>query len=341
MNRGGRTIREFDQEADRIGTSALRASNAGCGNRRAGEEAGQIEEVAPLADDASRAYAAVLGPVITGDRTGVHGDDDGLGGVDRLEQGLHPDHVRREAPVEADHEARWTRQGRVQRLDAIDLGCGDGERLFDEDVPAGFDCPPDQPGVGIVTGCDDDSVDGRIGEDAVEIGGGAIETELPSGMRAREAAGGGDSREPCTGIAKCGDQDFGGIAAGADERDGGLGACCMAAAGCRRYVDRAGESLGRGLGGIIQHDPEVGLIGEEEFVSARGVGNREAVADEGRDFQRAGREHIEDGFEVALRGPADEGIRVVLAGFVGRIVAARAVRAGDLETQFLLVEIVA
>src|SRR5690606_253695 len=50
--------------------------------------------------------------------------------------------------------------------------------------------------------------------------------------------------------------------------------------------------------------------------------------------------HVEHGFEIALLGPADKADRIVLPPLlIVRIIATGAIGAGDLEGEFLLVEI--
>src|SRR5712691_5617754 len=94
--------------------------------------------MAGFADDASASGAGVACPMFRRNGTGVDGHDERLGLVDGIEQGFHPDDMRRETAVEADHEDRCRLAARADRpdrlLDCDDLLNSNGERLFNENV---------------------------------------------------------------------------------------------------------------------------------------------------------------------------------------------------------------
>ena len=126
------------------------------------------------------------------------------------------------------------------------------------------------------------------------------------------------------------------------ERSAGEHACSDEAeakgAGPRRWRRQADAPapLGRWL--VLEEDPErVGIV--ERRVRLRALADREPVRDELVDAQRAGREQVEDGLEIAALGPPDVADGIVEAALlVVPVVPSGPVRARDGERQLLLVE---
>ena len=112
--------------------------------------------------------------------------------------------------------------------------------------------------------------------------------------------------------------------------------------------DRAGSaSVDRsrlvGRHRIVEQNTEHRLgAGDEQIVGGRRLVERIAMTDQWANVEPFRRERIEHGFEVSLLGPTHEADRVVpTLLLVVLVVASRTVRAGDLEAQFLLIEVCA
>ena len=96
------------------------------------------------------------------------------------------------------------------------------------------------------------------------------------------------------------------------------------------------------VAGVFQEDPEVELIAFEKLISIERAFKWEAVGNQWLDIESTVGHHVQHCFKIPLCGPADVRIGVVMPTlFVCRVVSAGPVRAGNLEAQFFLVEVVA
>ena len=156
------------------------------------EEAREVDEMAPLADDSPAAGNSILRPVVTGNRTGVHGNVHRGWTAPPRNAFLHLDGEWCEPPIESDHDHSTRRP-----LDRVEICLGEGKRLLDEQVLAGFQCAKRQRPMAVVARQDEHSVDRRIVEDVVDARRDALEIERLIAALGTTAPG--DRAQPRTG----------------------------------------------------------------------------------------------------------------------------------------------
>ncbi len=78
VDRTDGSVRKSQMDRRRVRHRALQCEPLAGNDRTAGQESQQVDEVARLADDATASDRGILGPVIGGDRAGVHRDHERL-----------------------------------------------------------------------------------------------------------------------------------------------------------------------------------------------------------------------------------------------------------------------
>ncbi len=174
--------------------------------RRAGQEAQQVDKMTDLADDSATAYLPILGPVFGRNHASIDRHDETLGCADRGQQCLDPLHLRREASVEPHHQNTFPLfvmsrgKGGIYPANLFDCSQffqGQAQRLFDKDMLACRQCPQHQFGMAIVAGSDDNSVHCGISEDRSGIGSGRCETKFATCVQTTDTTGRCDCLQPC------------------------------------------------------------------------------------------------------------------------------------------------
>jgi hypothetical protein len=156
-----------------------------------GQVAQQVHEVAGLAQQTAATGCGVLGPVIGGDGTGVAGVNEGPGALHAGELLLQIDEQGGKTPVEAHHQQRLARVG---RLNSLEFSGGEAERLLYEHVLTGCQGLLHQGGMTVVAGGDHHTVGSGIGQQGGTIGAGVAKAEFAAHMHRADAGGGADTR---------------------------------------------------------------------------------------------------------------------------------------------------
>ena len=239
-----------------------------------GEKGQGVDEVAHLADDPPAALLAV-DPALRRDCAGVHPVEhhERLGAVRKQLLGLADQ--RREAAVEADHQDPVRALGRGD--DRVQLLAGGGQRLFDEDVLAGFQRLDGQRRVGVMAGGNEDDVGVRVGQNLPRLGRRIGKAELPRRVLAAEPGRGHHAGQADAGLAPDFRQQHRlGEVPGADEADAERpGLRCDRPRGQIHPPGRFAAVVG-----IAQDDPDVGLLPVDQRVGLLGLRDAEAMGDE-------------------------------------------------------------
>src|SRR5690606_19496134 len=173
VNRSYRAVRH----RERYGCLVFRnlhlwcASDAACfhrADRRAAQEADQVDEVAGFADYAPAANDRVLGPVAGWYCPGIHRDNKDLWLLYRGEEGFHPHRVRREAAIEANHQTAPS-SFLVGSDDLVDLRFVQRQWLLDKHVLAGAQGARGQARMRIVACRDHHRVRGGVVQHRIHI----------------------------------------------------------------------------------------------------------------------------------------------------------------------------
>ena len=208
-------------------------------------------------------------------------------------------------------------------------------------------------GVGIVPRGDHHGVNARAVPDRVQVSRGLGKARLAAVVHAAHAGAAGQGVELNICLLKCGNEDTRGVVARANEANDGIRpviASGVAAWRSIRDVDcrvalwapRNDDcSVARTTPRILNHDPQRTRI-IQQLIRLRGIINCKPVGNQRLHIQSARSHHVQHSLEVTLLGPAHktDGVIVALL-FISRVIAAGAVRRGNLKTDFLFIKIIA
>ena len=161
---------------------------------------------------------------------------------------LEVDQQRREAAVEADHQAVVAAVA-DRRQDRLELVRVDRQGLLDEHRLASLQGLAHHRRVRMVAGGDQHGVDRLVGQQAPVVGGASLEAELALGVGCRQPGGGRHLDQPDVGpVAQVGQEHAGGVVAGPDHaepdhRQGGGRLAGSATGGAAVASRRPGDPL--------------------------------------------------------------------------------------------------